>query len=81
MWQLKKRGEHRDWSELGSFESIGAASRRVLELDRDHSDQPVGSLFFRVYADPLMDKSDAEILSRLEYQGTNGFYVLTRRAN
>jgi hypothetical protein len=30
-------------------------------------------------ADPLMNKSDAEILSRLEYQGAKGFYVLTRR--
>jgi hypothetical protein len=39
----------------------------------------MGSLFFRVYADPIMDKSDAEILSRLEYQGAHSFYLLTRQ--
>jgi len=80
MWQLRMRGNKiREWVELGEFESIGRAARRVLELDRDPT-HPVGSVFFRVYADPLMEKSDAEILSRLEYQGENGFYLLTRRA-
>jgi hypothetical protein len=39
----------------------------------------MGSVFFRVYADLQMDKSDAEILSRLEYQGTTSFYLLTRQ--
>jgi hypothetical protein len=54
---------------------IGPAARRVLELEGD----PKAAMFFRVYADPMMGKSDAEILSRLEYDGTNGFYILTRR--
>jgi hypothetical protein len=80
MWQLSVRDGNREWAELGTFAGIGPAARRVLERERDPG-QPMGSLFFRVHADPLMEKSDAEILSRLEYQGTNGFYLLTRRAN
>ncbi|MGE4046495.1 MAG: SPOR domain-containing protein [Acetobacteraceae bacterium] len=78
MWQLSMRGENRTWTELGSFESIGLAAQLVLKLERNPT-EPVAALFFRVYADPLMDKSDAEILSRLEYQGANGFYVLKRQ--
>jgi hypothetical protein len=80
MWQLKRRGEHQQWTELGSFAAIGPAAHRVLQLEREADPgQPMASLFFRVYADPLMEKSDAEILSRLEYQGSKGFYLLTRQ--
>lgn len=75
MWQLSVRGQRREWTDLGTFAGIDAASRRVLE----HEGDPRSALFFRVYADPLMGKSDAEILSRLEYEGANGLYVLTRR--
>jgi hypothetical protein len=78
MWRLSMReNKIRDWVELGTFAGIGPAARRVLELERDPT-QPIGAVFFRVYADPVMEKSDAEILSRLEYQGANSFYVLTR---
>jgi hypothetical protein len=80
MWQLSVRGDHRQWTELGTFGGIGPAAHRVLELEREPG-EPMASLFFRVYADPLMEKSDAEILSRLEYQGTKGFYLLTRQAH
>ena len=78
MWQLRMRETNKDWTDLGTHESIGVAARRVLELERNPT-QPIGSVFFRVYADPLIEKSDAEILSRLEYQGTKGFYVLARQ--
>jgi hypothetical protein len=36
------------------------------------------ALFFRVYVDPPGDKSDAEILCRLEYQSDKGFYLVKR---
>jgi hypothetical protein len=77
MWQLSMRDRNKNWTELGTFDGIGLAARRVLELE--HRDRPIEALFFRVYTDPMMEKSDAEILSRLEYQGVIGFYVLTRR--
>jgi hypothetical protein len=75
MWRLSVRGQHREWTDLGAFAGIVRAARRVLELEGD----PTSAVFFRVYADPMMEKADAEILSRLEYQSTNDFYVLTRQ--
>lgn len=72
------RGEKvREWVELGSFESLGHAAQRVLELENNRS----GSLFFRAYVDPPRDMSDAEVLSRLEYQSEKAFYLLTRMAH
>jgi hypothetical protein len=75
MWKLSGRDNKiRQWKELGEFQSISDAARRVLELEGNH----LGSLFFRVYADPLIEKSNAEILCRLEYQSAKGFYLLKR---
>jgi hypothetical protein len=39
----------KQWSELGEFQNISDAARRVLELEGDR----LGALFFRVYVDPL----------------------------
>jgi hypothetical protein len=75
MWKLSGRDNKiRQWAELGEFQSISDAARRVLELERD----PLGALFFRVYVDPPGEKSDAELLCRLEYQSEKGFYLLQR---
>jgi 16S rRNA G966 N2-methylase RsmD len=72
------RGEKvREWTELGSFESISHAARRILELEENR----LGALFFRVYVDPPYGKSDAEVLSRLEYRSEKAFYVLTHAAH
>ena len=73
MWWLSVRDENRKWTELGTFAGIGMAALHVLKLERDGQSEPIASLFFRVYADPLMEKPEADILSRLEYQGTKGF--------
>ena len=64
----------RQWAELGEFQSISDAARRLLELEGD----PLGALFFRVYVDPPGEKSDAQILCLLEYQSEKGFYLLQR---
>ena len=73
MWKLSMRGEEvKEWTELGSFQSIGHAALRVLELE----DNRLGAIFFRVYVDPPFGRSDAEVLSRLEYQSEKAFYLL-----
>ncbi|MFZ3238578.1 MAG: hypothetical protein WA417_08030 [Stellaceae bacterium] len=77
MWKLSARDNKiRQWAELGDFQSVNDAARHILKLERPG--EPPGALFFRVYVDPLMGKSDPEILCRLEYQSEKGFYVLTR---
>jgi hypothetical protein len=75
MWKLNARDNKiRQWSELGEFQTLNDAAHRILELEGE----PLASLFFRVYVDPPFGKSDADILSRLEYQSARGFYVLKR---
>jgi hypothetical protein len=77
MWKLAMRGERGSpFVELGSYANIGDAARVILETENN----PLGALFFRVYVDPPSLSSDAEALSRLEYQGAKRFYVLTRSA-
>jgi hypothetical protein len=80
MWKLRGRDNKiKRWSEYGEFRNIVEAAERVLELEGD----PNGTLFFRVYVDPnpltaITGISDAEIVSRLEYQSEKGFYLLER---
>jgi hypothetical protein len=75
MWQLSMRGKDRRLTDLGMFDDIIAATRRILALEGD----PDARVSFQVSADLLAAKSDVKILSRLEYQGREGFYTLIRR--
>jgi hypothetical protein len=76
MWKLQSRdNKSRLWKELGNVSGITDAAERVLKEEEDES----GALFFSVYVDPVIDeKTDAEILCRLEYHGKRAFYLLTR---
>jgi hypothetical protein len=78
MWKLIMRGARgTPFTELGSFANLADAARVILENEGD----PLGALFFRVYVDPPMQRSDADILSNLAYQGAKHYYVLTRSTN
>ena len=75
MWKLTARGERgTPFAELGSFASIDAAAQTIIKTEDDAN----GVIFFRVYVDPTRTPSDAEVLSRLEYQSAKRFYLLTR---
>jgi hypothetical protein len=64
---------------LANFRASATPPAGVLELERDPLGEPLGcSLFFRDSADPPGEKSDADILCRLEYQTPIGFYLLQR---
>jgi hypothetical protein len=77
MWKLTARGERGSpFAELGSFASIEEAAQKIYKTENDPS---IGGIFFRVYVDPTLTPSDAEVLSRLEYQSDKRFYLLTRR--
>ena len=78
MWKLIARGERGSaFAELGSFASIDEAAQTIIETEDDTS----GAIFFRVYVDPMRAPSDAEVLSRLEYQSAKRFYILQRDAH
>ena len=78
MWKLTARGERGSpFSELGSFASIDEAARTIIAAEDDTH----GAIFFRVYVDPICAPSDADVLSRLEYQSAKRFYLLRREAH
>ena len=80
MWKLiarRKRGT--PFAELGSLASIDEAAQTIIETEDDAG--ATGAIFFRVYVDPTRTRSDAEVLSRLEYQSATGFYLLQRDAH
>jgi hypothetical protein len=78
MWKLTARGERGSaFAELGSFASIDDAAQTIIKAEDDHH----GAIFFRVYVDPTRTPSDAEVLSRLEYQSAKRFYLLQRSAH
>lgn len=66
------------FTDLGSYDSINDAARAVLQTENN----PVGAIFFRVYADPagVLFPTDKDVLSRLDYQTATRYYVLSRVA-
>lgn len=78
MWKLVVReGKGRKFATLGSYASLGEAAQVIVETEGDR----LATIFFRVYIDPSGHFSDAEALSRFEYQSARRFYLLTRIAH
>jgi hypothetical protein len=79
MWKLQSRdNKSRQWKKLGNVSGITDAAARVLQEEENQS----GALFFMVYVDPVIyEKTDAELLCRLEYHGEKAFYLLTRETH
>ena len=80
MWKLSQRTDHptpKTWHELGDFASICDAAERIVKAEEDPSPN-ASAILFQVYCWHAEDRTDAHILSRLEYQGQRGFYVLQR---
>jgi hypothetical protein len=44
MWQLKTADRGEPWADLGEFDSVTAATRRIIELE----DYPVTAVFFEM---------------------------------
>jgi hypothetical protein len=81
MWKLIARGERgTPFAELGSFASIDEAAQTIIKTE-NAAGPPTGAIFFRVYVDPTRTPSDAEVLSRFEYQSATRFYLLQRDAH
>jgi hypothetical protein len=77
MWKLHACDDKtREWSEIGQFQSLNDAARHISKIERDPHGPLRGGLFFRFYI--LIEQSDAEILSHLEYRAEKGRYVIKR---
>jgi len=75
MWHLKMCERGGDWVTVGSFESVAAAARKILELEAS----PAYGVFFQIYIETgLGARSEHESLGHLEHSGKRYLYVVKR---
>lgn len=75
MWQLKTADRGEPWTQLGTFESVTAAARRIVELEG----YPVSALFFELLIETKAGSED-DAFAHLEHTGrsTERCYVIKR---
>lgn len=75
MWQLKTADRGEPWTHLGTFESVTAATRRIIELEG----YAVSAVFFELLIETKAGSGD-EALAHLEHTGrtTERHYVIKR---
>ena len=76
MWLLKMTNAAREWTEVGTFESVAAAARRICELE----DRPPEGIFLEIYVNPILD-DDTEAFRVLHHTGRRALYGIRRRVN
>jgi hypothetical protein len=77
MWQLKMTNTAKEWVEVGTFETVTAAARRIRELEG----RPTGGIFLEMYVE-IDFGADEDAFSVLHHTGRRALYGIRRsRAN
>jgi hypothetical protein len=76
MWQLKMTNAVREWTDVGSFETMTEAARRIRELEG----YPVTGIFLEMHVDTELG-TDQEAFSVLHHTGRRALYGIRRRAH
>jgi hypothetical protein len=78
MWQLKTADRGEPWTEVGRFDSVAEAARKIIELE----EYSVTAVLFELLIDTKAG-SDNEPFSYLEHTGrrTERCYVVKRMLN
>ncbi|TWB09329.1 hypothetical protein FBZ89_14213 [Nitrospirillum amazonense] len=76
MWQLSTTNAAREWVEIGRFDTVTAAARRIRELE----EYPTAGVFFELYVDTELGTDD-DAFSVLHHTGKRGLYGIRRRVN
>ncbi len=77
MWQLSMTNAAKEWTSIGSFDSVTAAARRIRELE----DYPVSDVFLEIHVDTTHG-TDEEAFAVLHHTGRRALYGIRRnRAN
>jgi hypothetical protein len=66
MWQLKTADRGEPWTEVGSFDSVAAAARKIIELE----EYPVSAVFFELLIETRAGREE-EAFEHLEHTGRN----------
>jgi hypothetical protein len=76
MWQLKMTNAAKEWIEVGTFDTVTAAARRIRELE-GRSD---GGIFLEMHVE-IDCGTDEEAFSVLHHTGKRALYGIRRRVN
>jgi hypothetical protein len=74
MWQLRMTNATKEWTEVGTFETVTAAARRITELEDNHR----AGLFLEFYVDTTEIGTDEEAFRVLHYTGRRALYGIKR---
>jgi hypothetical protein len=77
MWRLLMTDKARQWVEAGSFGSITASVRRIIEIE-DHDGAGIHLEFHVCTITNDDDANDADALGYLEYSGKRAIYGIKR---
>ena len=73
MWQLKMTNAAKEWVEVGTFDTVTAAARRIREIEG----RPSGGIFLEMYVE-IDAGTDEEAFSVLQYTGQRALYGIRR---
>jgi hypothetical protein len=73
MWHLKMTNAAKEWIEVGAFDTVTAAARRIRELEA----YPTTGVFFEVHVDTVLG-TDEEAFGVLHHTGRRALYGIRR---
>ena len=77
MWQLSMTNAGKEWTSVGTFDTVTAAARRIREIE----EYPVTGVFLERHVDTELG-TDEEAFSVLHHTGRRALYGIRRsRAN
>jgi hypothetical protein len=76
MWKLKMTNGAKEWVEVGDFDTVTAAARRIREFE-GRSD---GGIFLEMHVE-IDCGTDEEAFSVLHHTGRRALYGIRRRLN
>ena len=77
MWHLAMTTPGKEWTQVGVFEIVTAAARRIRELE----DYPTTGVFLEFHVDTSHLGTDEEAFSVLHHTGKRALYGIRRRVN
>lgn len=76
MWQLSLTNAGEEWIEVGRFETVTAAARRIRQIE----EYPNTGVFLEIHVDTELG-TDAGAFDVLHHTGRRALYGIRRRVN
>jgi hypothetical protein len=76
MWQLSMTNGAKEWFEVGRFDTVTAAARRIREIEG----RSRGGIFLELHVE-IDFGTDEEAFSVLHHSGQRALYGIRRRTN